>query len=74
MTPKMKNVARRPAARHIVEESVWKRLTKPTKSHNVLTIIKRQKTAKKLEFQGKADEIPAIPRAASHVKKPCTVA
>jgi len=34
----MKNVARRPAARYIVEESVWKRLAKPTKSHNVLTL------------------------------------
>ena len=74
MTPKMKNVARRPAARHIVEESVWKRLTKPTKSHNVLTIIKRQKTDKKPEFQGKADEIPAVPVTATHVKKPCAVA
>jgi len=39
-----------------------------------MRIIKRAQADKKPDFQGKADEIPAIPRAASHVKKPCTVA
>ncbi|WP_153246479.1 hypothetical protein [Cardiobacterium hominis] len=37
-------------------------------------IIKRAQADKKPDFQGKADEIPAIPKTAGYVKKPCAVA
>jgi len=39
-----------------------------------MRIIKRAQADKKPEFQGKADEIPAIPKTAGYVKKPCAVA
>jgi len=39
-----------------------------------MRIIKRAQADKKPEFQGKADEIPAVPVTATHVKKPCAVA